>query len=473
MQGTRNGASMVALITSGAMVSQGLAILTMPILSRAYTTEEIGYYSVFTAIVGLLAPTASLHYELAIPLPKSNRSSVLLMIAAVGLAVLTAGMFGALALGYSWAGSATGWFPLPPIWALIPVVIALSGAVNTALFFAIRHQRHRANATSKAVQGSGQAVAQVGGAFMGLPWWGMVTGQIVGLCAGIVPLLDRAMNWRRALAGTGRLRILALLRRYKNLPLLAAPSSLVNAAATNAPAVLIAAFHGAGIAGLYGMSARVLQLPSRFVGQSVAQVFLGRVSAAKREMRLAGVVFTLSRTLVTLSLHTFVPLAIFASALFSVCFGPAWSESGVYSRALAPWLMAGFISIPLSVLVTVLERQREEFVLQIVYLVLVATVLAAGALSPDPLLGITLLGISGGVFFAAKIWWLLGLAGCDRAAFVRMVLEEVTLALLIYIPMIAVLSMVDSPLFQSALGLSWMMAAHLFNWKVRRTYVVE
>lgn len=473
MGGTRNGAAMVALITSGAMVSQGLAILSMPILSRVYTAEEIGYYSVFTAIVGLLAPTASLHYELAIPLPKSTRSSVLLVIASLALVALAAGSLWVLALGYSFAVGDAGRFALPPIWALIPAVIALSGTSNIVLFYAIRHQRHRANAASKAVQGASQAAAQVSGAFAGLPWWGMVTGQVVGLCAGIVPLLDRAANWRQALSGTGRLRILALLRRYKQLPLLAAPSSLVNAAATNAPAMLIAAFHGAAIAGLYGLSVRVLQLPSRFVGQSVAQVFLGRVNAAKREMRLADTVFALSRTLAILSLHTFVPLAVFASALFSVCFGPSWAESGVYSRALAPWLLAGFISIPLSVLVTVLERQREEFVLQILYLALVATVLTASALWPDPLVGIALLGMSGGVFFAVKIWWLLGLAGCDRAAFMRMLLREVSYALLIYGPMIGVLSAVDSPLLDAAIGLSWMMAAHLFNWKVRQVYVIE
>jgi O-antigen/teichoic acid export membrane protein len=378
-----------------------------------------------------------------------------------------------LGLGYSFAGPAAGRLALPPIWALIPVVIALAGVVNIALFHAIRNQRHRANAASRAVQGAGQAAAQVSGALAGLPWWGMVTGQIVGLCAGIMPLLGRATGWRQALSGTGRLRVVALLRRYKNLPLLAAPSSLVNAAAINAPAMLIAAFHGAAAAGLYGLSVRVLQLPSRFVGQSVAQVFLGRVSSAKREARLADTVFALSQTLVILSLHTFVPLAIFASALFSVCFGPSWAESGVYSRALTPWLLAGFISIPLSVLVTVLERQRQELFLQLFYLVLVAAVLAASALWSDPLLGIALLGISGGVFFAAKIWWLLGLAGCDRMAFIRMLLREMFYALLMYVPLIAVLSTLDSPLLESATGLIWMMAAHLINWKARQVYVVE
>ncbi|MET0534858.1 MAG: hypothetical protein ABW171_11590, partial [Steroidobacter sp.] len=80
---------------------------------------------------------------------------------------------------------------------------------------------------------------------------------------------------------------------------------------------------------------------------------------------------------------------------------------------------------------------------------------------------------TGGAFFAVKIWWLLGLAGCDRVAFVRMVLKEVIYVLLIYVPMVAVLAIVDSLLFQSAIGLIWMTAAHLFNWKIRRAYVIE
>ncbi|MBL8267854.1 lipopolysaccharide biosynthesis protein [Steroidobacter sp.] len=473
MRGTGNGAAMVALITSGALVSQALAILSMPVLSRVYTAEEIGYYSVFTAAVGLFAPTASLHYELAIPLPKSTRSAVLLMIASLATVAFIACTLWLLAFGYSLVGEQAGWFELPPIWALIPAVIALTGVSNIALFYAIRNQRHRANAAAKTVQGVSQAATQVGGAFAGLPWWGMVSGQVVGLCAGIVPLWDRATQWRQAFSGTGRLRMLALMRRHKKLPLLAAPSSLVNAAATNAPAMLIAAFHGAAAAGLYGLSVRILQLPSRFVGQSVAQVFLGRVSGARREGRLAETVFALSRTLVILSLHTFVPLAVFASSLFAVCFGPSWAESGLYSRALTPWLLAGFISIPLSVLVTVLERQREEFVLQILYLALIAAVLMVSALGSDPLLGITLLGISGGVFLAVKIGWLLGLAGCDRAAFIRMLCKEVALVLLMYGPLIVLLSAVDSALLESAIGLTWMMAAHGFNWKVRRVYVVD
>ena len=298
----------------------------------------------------------------------------------------------------------------------------------------------------------------------------MVVGQIVGLTAGLLPLVNTAPLVRQAPLRGRYARMLALLRRYRNFPLMAAPSSLINAAASNVPTALLATFYDVRAAGLYGLGVRVLQMPLRFVGQAIAQVLLGQASEAARSNGASTQVTATARALWIFSLHTFVTLALIAPAMFALCFGATWREAGSYVQVLAPWLLAGFIATPLSVLVTVLEKQRQELLLQIAYLALLSVALTVGGLFGVVRVTLALLSGCAAAFLLCKTWWLLGLAGCDRRQLVGDGGKEIALAAATNVPLLLVVMAGGTDIAICAAGLATLAVAHLVNLRVRRAY---
>ena len=70
-----NNASLkhIAMIAGGTTLAQGINILSTPILSRIYSPEDFGVTAVFISMVSILSVISALRYDLAIPLPKTER----------------------------------------------------------------------------------------------------------------------------------------------------------------------------------------------------------------------------------------------------------------------------------------------------------------------------------------------------------------------------------------------------------------
>lgn len=54
----------------GALIAQIVPLMIMPILTRIYTPEDFGVFSLFVAVVTILGGFSSLRYELALMLPR-------------------------------------------------------------------------------------------------------------------------------------------------------------------------------------------------------------------------------------------------------------------------------------------------------------------------------------------------------------------------------------------------------------------
>lgn len=461
------------LISLGTVSGQVFTMLSMPLLSRLYSPEEMGHFVVYTSVVGLFTTTAALHYELAIPLPFSKIRASQIAIASFSIVILLAivmtvalAVFGSPLLHLLKADD------IIPIKYLLPVGFLLVGASNVWTFFSVRYQSHGRNALSKSVQGGGQAIAQVLAGWLAMGWVWLIVGQLVGTIISILPLINASL-WKN-FTPKKRITILqlnVLLKKYKKFPLAAVPSSFISAVANNAPPLLLAAFFGSNVAGLYGLGFRVLQVPMRFVGQAISQVFLGQAAQAKREGNLEKLVTKVFQATFGFSLHTFIPLALIAPSLFSFVFGDAWIAAGIYTRWLAPWLFASFVSTPLSMLITVLQKQQQELGLQIVYLCLVVGALAIGTINNDATFSLQALGVVGGIFLMVKTLWILGIAGCNKIQLSAKAIKETCFALVMHSPLVAMLFLLsNTELINTLVGGLWLVLIHLINFKYRKLY---
>jgi len=66
-------------LISGSIIAQLLSILLRPILTRLFSPESFGIYSVYLSLVGIIIVFSSLRYDDAIVLPKSDKESTNLL----------------------------------------------------------------------------------------------------------------------------------------------------------------------------------------------------------------------------------------------------------------------------------------------------------------------------------------------------------------------------------------------------------
>lgn len=63
----------ITMIAGGTTLAQLVNILATPVISRIYSPEDFGVAAVFMSVVSILSVISALRYELAIPLPKTER----------------------------------------------------------------------------------------------------------------------------------------------------------------------------------------------------------------------------------------------------------------------------------------------------------------------------------------------------------------------------------------------------------------
>jgi len=255
---------------------------------------------------------------------------------------------------------------------------------------------------------------------------GLLIGQLVGQIAGVSSLARFAgKSWRDNSKTVSLTGMRTVAGRYRRFPLFASWSSLINLMSMQMPVLMLSYYFGGAITGLYALGYRVLQLPMRFVGQSISQVYFSSAAEANLADNLGPTTEKVFRNLLVISLPFFVLLGIIAPELFSVVFGATWQKAGVYVQILIPWFFFAFIATPLSMLVSVLEKQATELILQIIFLFFLTVSFVIGGMQSNADLSIFLFSLTGSLYSLGKIFWLLRICGVPLTDNLKFMLRKI------------------------------------------------
>ncbi|WIJ45834.1 lipopolysaccharide biosynthesis protein [Curtobacterium citreum] len=347
-------------ILTGSVIGQGVVLLASPLLTRLYTPSGFGTLAVVTSTSAMVGAVVTLGLERAVPLPRSHtgaralaRSAVASLVAwSIVVAIVAYLERGALAERFS----APGLFDL---WWTIPCGAAAIGGQRVVAALLIRHRAHGRIAQRNAVQGIVQVVSGVVLAPTGA--LGLVLAPTVGRL--VASLGVGAGPRRRDGHGPVPLRVVrATLRRYRRFVWYTPGSALMNVAGQQLPWLVIAASQGVLVAGLVGLSVRVLATPVGVLAEAVAQSFAGlfaeRLRAADRDL-LPLVVRTSGRLLVPASCAAVV-VVVAGPELFALVFGESWRAAGEFARVLVVVHALQLVTSPVSQVLPLLERQATQ-----------------------------------------------------------------------------------------------------------------
>lgn len=379
----------VSIMLGGAAGGQLVSVLLSPVLTRLYSPQQFGILSVYSAALAILVVIASLRYEMALPLARTDEDAVNLMMVCLCALAATTTVVG-LAVGLPSAHRIEAWWPSPlfsersGIYRILLVLgYVWLGGYFIALYAATRAGAFPAIAKTRLGQGVVGPLAQIGLGLLGAGAPGLLLGFIAGQSAGTIGLFHHVATERRSVrARLSWRRMRELAGRYRRFPLVSSWAALIDALGSSQLLyLLISLQYSARIAGFIFLVERVVSRPLAIVGTSILQVFVGEAGET-----VASDPHRLKKRFHQVIVRQFCLAAVWVlvanmagALLFPTLFGREWEEGVIYLRAMSLGYLAQALVQPVFHTLQILERQGIAAGWQICRLLFTVGIFEAGA----------------------------------------------------------------------------------------------
>jgi len=361
------------IVAFGTIIAQGILILFVPFLSRIYTVEQFGLLGIFMLVgmFGIQLLTWRFDYGIASAETADSARNILslCMVTAIGSTII----YGVLLLLLEPALSLKGGFEIKGylVWILF---YGYSGSIwNAFTLYNIRMADYKLNAGFTILRALLIVITSFlmqDADFNGLIA-GLVTGQLFATML-LVAITTRQMPvpfW-----GAYGFSVSSLLNTAKSSAgflKYSFPSAAIELFSGQLPQFFIGTFGATGF-GWFSQANRLLNAPLDLLGQSIRAVFWETGSKQFRQEGQCIVLFDkIMFRLAGFSILPFILLFWLAPWLFGFVLGQGWEEAGHFARLLVPLCFFRFISNPLSSMFYIAEKQRYDFSIQAIVLLLV------------------------------------------------------------------------------------------------------
>lgn len=348
----------VLTLMTGTALAQAMPILASPIIARLYSPHELGIYTAFMSLVGGLVTIAAWRYDLAIVLPRKAEDARGLVKLATRANTVTCLVAGVVLLIV--AKPLSNWLNVPELQPWLIGVAIMAWALSQATIFnywSTRNKGFGLLARNRIGQSATTTATQLGFGAVQLGTAGLILSTFLGHVVSAANLFFRS---RREIYGLPSTSTRAMLREHKKMPLLNAPTAVLDTVRVNGVQLLISSFFSPEKLGQFGQAWRLLQAPAALINSSLTQVFFQRLATVKRGDMVRIVWASILRSAL-IGLVPFLLLYLLSPALFPFIFGERWAPAGHLGAALVPWLYVNFISSPVSTVFIVTKRQGTLF----------------------------------------------------------------------------------------------------------------
>jgi O-antigen/teichoic acid export membrane protein len=351
-------------LTGGTVVANAITACATPVVTRLYTPAQIGVISLFLAFFGFWSSLLSWRYESALLIASDDAESHVVF--RVGsLCVVLMSVFALPALLILRNDNVLGFGLLPwwSAWLTVPILLGY-GQFMMYRSWALRGGIVKDIGKAAVARSASNVITRVvlGTAGVGVP--GLFAAELMGAW-GATGSLYRNVN-RRFAASRPSIdwpKLKTAMMRYSKFATFELPSTAINQLALTIPVPMVAALYGPTPAGWFGLARLIVAIPNAQIGAAVADVFQMELARAVREHRYADAKQLFFKLLRKLALFGLLPLAL-TMVLGPTCvpfvLGSSWTQMGIISACIAPWLYAALVVSTLSRLLSVLQVQQYK-----------------------------------------------------------------------------------------------------------------
>jgi lipopolysaccharide exporter len=415
-------------------------VAATPLLTRIYSPEKFGLFSIFYALVQVIGSATSLSYDFPVLNAKKRNEAFNIVSLALSVNLASVSALTVIAVILTVSGIRIFQSPWNGFVLLISPAVLFIGTGSVLGNWFIREKKFDIVSYSKFINTFVMVGTQlVLGCLLPPDYSYLVYGFLIGSFASVSFLafhfikkhgndFIKAVSFERSMHYAGR---------YKNFPLFVTPAAVMNTFSWQTPVYLLGYFFNAGITGLYSLGMRLIQVPMNLIGQSISQVVHQRSAIVSKD-GMSDFVMKIYRALVNVMLLPSAILLLLGEDVFSLFLGSEWRMSGLYSQILAPWAFVWFISTPLNRILYILEKQRFIFLLNIVILLSRVVSISIGGIAKNPLVSIFLFSVTGFMIYGFLNYMIMRYSGVRY----REVIRETGKAFVVNLPFILILLIV-------------------------------
>lgn len=401
---TRTGALVRAAagVSALALTGQLTLVAAIPILTRLYSPEDFGVFTIYLSIVNILGAIAGLRFSTSLYVVEDRAQALVglkltfLAVCATTSAVLVGGYVLSAAMPER----------LQHLAYFIPVGMAAVGVADAMNCWCLRFNHIRDFGMGRLILPTTMAVLQVGFGVARLGDDAMIQAHILSQAVLIAFLCARLLKWDdiRRITQASWAAVGATARREYKFPLFELPSALAGFAIINLPAIFIGSLFGTAFAGHFGVAARLVTGPVTLIALPLSNVFVAEASKGFGRQHLLGTAFGLLVVAAGLIALPVLGLGFVSPYVVVPLLGPSWMPAGQIMAAMAVMCAAQALSTPIQDVPTLFRRQELRLLVDLVRALLVFAPLLIGArLGHDPLQVIFTMAAGGATGYALGI----------------------------------------------------------------------
>mgnify|MGYP003671054305 FL=1 len=339
---------------SGTVVAQLVNFASYPFLTRMYSPEDFGVFSIFLATASAIGMIACGRYDAVIQTSKAyERFAVFKVSQFVNLITTTVCLFVFLAISFF------GEFYFNSIVAvLLGIAIFLTGLCNGASLFILKHEHYKENSLSAVLRTLLTAIPQVGLFYLLPDEIGLIVGFVLGFFAQAIYLLvhiKSKLTWRKS----SNFHVKVMAFKYKHFFQVDVPSQFLSVMSLHLLSYLLLFLYSTKEVGYYSMAFRLASLPLAVFSASLSQVFFQKAAKSYREKGRFWLEMRFN-VLVALVLAIIINVAIFlwSASFIKFYLGEEWLLAADILVLLSPMITANFVYSTISVVPLVINKPK-------------------------------------------------------------------------------------------------------------------
>lgn len=389
-------------LVSGSFVSQAIALLIYPFITRLFSQDDLGGYATWLSIVDVLTILSTGKYEDSVMLGKDKGEAA----ATARLAMRVNTIFSLLSVAVVTVVFLCGKADFTVF--LIPPMIFFCGTsrVYSALFNYVKAFGQMA--FSNIANSVAAAAAKVAAGFAHITGGTLPAGSLVGQMVGNINY--RIGLKKLQLPQTSWADAKAMAKRHRNFPLFSMPKSFIDSFSYNLPFMLLAIYFDKAYIGLFSLAMTCAFRPVSFFSSAYNSVLYKNFSEKYRNHQ--SIKHDINKFItgnVAVFLPVFVIGFVFAESLLSFIFGKEWGGCALYLRMVLPWIFLNLFVTSLSFLSDMFSVQRTAMLLNIILFALRLGVLVVGIVLADFALAIGLFAAVSLIMSLVTLVWFFSL----------------------------------------------------------------
>lgn len=394
----------ITTLMSGSVLAQLITVLASPIMTRMYTEEQIGEYTLILTAISMFGTVICGRYDQTI-VSETDESKAFALVRLCLL--ITAAASPVVGIGYTLYYNCSGSLSLS-VWETffwIGFLLLLTGIGNILNAYNNRCKQYKIMAATHVARSVGKEAALIGFGALKAGSFGLLFSHMLGLGLGLNSQSKSLRKNKDKLKKITIKEIFGVARRHKRQPLFSVPASFANSYSYSVLNIFVSNLFGNSVLAHYSMSFRILGLPLTLISTNVSRAFFEKAAREYDEKgNFKKTFLQTSLLLMAVAIPMVVLLMLLAPWAFEVFFGSGWGQAGVYVQYLAPMFGLRLIVSALSPTMTICNKQNIDLYMQVLF---VGVVYAVYYLcNTDTSMELFLMGVSLGFSLCYVVYYL-------------------------------------------------------------------